>query len=43
MSDKMMVDEEALREQVRVKYKEVTTDPNQTYHFHTVGFGVRLT
>ncbi len=29
MSDKMMVDEEALREQVRVKYREVATDPNK--------------
>jgi len=35
MSDKVMVDEEALREQVRVKYREVATEPNQTYHFHT--------
>jgi SAM-dependent methyltransferase len=35
MSDKVMVDEEALREQVRVKYSEVATDPNRTYHFHT--------
>ncbi len=35
MSDKVMVDEEALREQVRVKYREVATDPNQTYHFLT--------
>ncbi len=35
MSDKVMVDEAALREQVRVKYREVATDPNQTYHFHT--------
>ncbi len=35
MSDKVMVDEEALREQVRVKYREVATDPNRTYHFHT--------
>ncbi len=35
MSDNVMVDEEALREQVRVKYREVATDPNQTYHFHT--------
>ncbi len=30
-----MVDEEALREQVRVKYREVATEPNRTYHFHT--------
>ena len=35
MSDKMMVDEEALREQVRVKYREVAAHPYQTYHFHT--------
>ncbi len=35
MSDEVMVDEETLREQVRVKYREVATDPNQTYHFHT--------
>ena len=35
MSDKVMVDEEALREQVRVKYREVATHPYQTYHFHT--------
>jgi len=35
MSDKVMVDEEALREQVRVKYREVATEPNRTYHFHT--------
>ena len=35
MSDQVMVDEEALREQVRVKYREVATDPDRTYHFHT--------
>ena len=35
MSDTVMVDEEALREQVRVKYREVATDPNRTFHFHT--------
>ncbi len=35
MSDQVMVDEEALREQVRVKYREVATDPNRTFHFHT--------
>ncbi len=35
MSDQVMVDEEALREQVRVKYSEVATDPNRTFHFHT--------
>jgi len=35
MSDKVIVDEEALREQVRVKYREVAAEPNRTYHFHT--------
>ena len=35
MSDQVMVDEEDLREQVRVKYREVATDPNRPFHFHT--------
>jgi SAM-dependent methyltransferase len=30
-----MVDGEALREQVREKYKEVSVDPHKDYHFHT--------
>jgi arsenite methyltransferase len=29
------VDAEALREEVRKKYREVATDPRRTYHFHT--------
>ncbi len=29
------VDPEALREQVRRKYREVAIDPDATYHFHT--------
>ena len=30
-----VVDAEALREQVRDKYREVATDPHRSYHFHT--------
>jgi SAM-dependent methyltransferase len=33
-----MVDSEALREQVRQKYKEVATNPAGKYHFHTGRF-----
>jgi len=29
------VDPEALREEVRSKYREVAVEPNATYHFHT--------
>ncbi len=29
------VDPEALREEVRKKYREVAVEPNATYHFHT--------
>jgi arsenite methyltransferase len=35
MSQTMPVDTEALRDQVRAKYREVAVDPNATYHFHT--------
>ena len=35
MSDDVMVDARALREQVREKYREVALDPSQTFHFHT--------
>jgi len=35
MSDKVMVDVEALREQVREKYRQVATNPAGKYHFHT--------
>ena len=29
------VDPEALREEVRNKYREVAVEPDATYHFHT--------
>jgi hypothetical protein len=35
MLESVMVDSEALREQVRQKYKEVATNPAGKYHFHT--------
>jgi SAM-dependent methyltransferase len=35
MADDVVVDVEALREQVREKYREVATDPSRTFHFHT--------
>jgi arsenite methyltransferase len=35
MSQTMPVDTEALRDQVRAKYREVAVAPNATYHFHT--------
>ena len=35
MSDDQLVDVEALREQVRAKYREVAVDPHRTFHFHT--------
>ncbi|MBI2999709.1 MAG: methyltransferase domain-containing protein [Deltaproteobacteria bacterium] len=38
MSDEMMVNGEALREQVREKYREVATNPAGKYHFHTGRF-----
>jgi arsenite methyltransferase len=31
----LLVDPEALREQVRDKYREVATDPSRPFHFHT--------
>ena len=31
----LLVDPEALREQVREKYREVATDPARPFHFHT--------
>jgi SAM-dependent methyltransferase len=33
--DELLVDPEALREQVRDKYREVAVDPNRSFHFHT--------
>ena len=35
MSDDLDVDAEALREQVRNKYREVATAPGRAFHFHT--------
>ena len=35
MAEHLLVDPEALREQVRDKYREVATDPSRTFHFHT--------
>jgi len=35
MTDDLLVDPEALREQVRDKYRDVAVDPNRTFHFHT--------
>src|SRR5512146_973365 len=35
MPEDALVDADALREQVRVKYREVAKDPHRTFHFHT--------
>ena len=35
MTDHVLVDPDALREQVRIKYREVAAEPNRTFHFHT--------
>lgn len=35
MPEDLLVDAEALREQVRDKYREVAVDPHRTFHFHT--------
>lgn len=35
MTQDLLVDPEALREQVRDKYREVAVDPHRTFHFHT--------
>jgi SAM-dependent methyltransferase len=35
MMDKLVVDPELLREQVREKYREVAAEPHGTFHFHT--------
>ncbi len=34
-SDDLPVDAEALREEVKSKYREVAVEPNKEYHFHT--------
>ncbi|HUF83128.1 MAG TPA: methyltransferase domain-containing protein [Acidimicrobiia bacterium] len=35
MPEDQLVDVDALREQVRDKYREVAVDPHRTFHFHT--------
>jgi arsenite methyltransferase len=35
MAEGLLVDADALREQVREKYREVATDPHRDFHFHT--------
>ena len=35
MGENLLVDADALREQVRAKYREVATDPHRSFHFHT--------
>lgn len=35
MAEDVLVDPEALREQVRDKYREVASDPHRSFHFHT--------
>jgi len=35
MTQKLPVDPAALREEIKSKYREVATDPNREYHFHT--------
>jgi arsenite methyltransferase len=43
MAENLLVDPDALREQVRDKYREVATDPHRTFHFHTGrGLAARL-
>jgi hypothetical protein len=35
MTDEVMIDAAALRNQVQEKYREVATNPSKLYHFHT--------
>jgi len=35
MAEDMLVDADALRDQVKEKYREVATDPHRSFHFHT--------
>jgi SAM-dependent methyltransferase len=35
MADDLLVDPDALREQVRAKYRDVAVDPSAGFHFHT--------
>ena len=43
MNQELLVDPDALREQVKGKYREVATDPGASFHFHTGrGLAARL-
>ncbi|MDP6377553.1 MAG: methyltransferase domain-containing protein [Pseudomonadales bacterium] len=35
MTDTLPVDSASLREEVKIKYREVASEPNRQYHFHT--------
>ncbi|MEK7423045.1 MAG: methyltransferase domain-containing protein [Actinomycetota bacterium] len=35
MADDLMIDPEVLRDQVRLKYREVAVEPQSSFHFHT--------
>ena len=35
MTETLPVDSNVLREEVKAKYREVATDPDGQYHFHT--------
>ena len=35
MAEDLLVDPDALREEVQSKYREVATDPHRSFHFHT--------
>jgi SAM-dependent methyltransferase len=35
MTDDLMIDPEVLRDQVRLKYREVAVEPQSSFHFHT--------
>lgn len=35
MTEDLLVDPDELREQVRIKYREVAAEPQRTFHFHT--------
>jgi len=39
MAQDLPVDPDALREQVRGKYRNVTADPGASFHFHTAFVG----
>ena len=35
MTEDLLVDPDTLRQQVRIKYREVAAEPHRTFHFHT--------